>query len=50
MADAADSKSAGRKAVWVRLPPPAPAFDQRDRSHSALFQLRYFAIRASYLL
>ena len=24
MADAADSKSAGRKAVWVRLPPPAP--------------------------
>jgi hypothetical protein len=25
MADAADSKSVGRKAVWVRLPPPAPA-------------------------
>ena len=24
MADAADSKSVGRKAVWVRLPPPAP--------------------------
>ena len=23
MADAADSKSVGRKAVWVRLPPPA---------------------------
>ena len=23
MADAADSKSAGRKVVWVRLPPPA---------------------------
>ena len=26
MADAADSKSVGRKAVWVRLPPPAPIF------------------------
>ncbi len=26
MADAADSKSVGRKAVWVRLPPPAPEF------------------------
>jgi len=26
MADAADSKSVGRKAVWVRLPPPAPNF------------------------
>ena len=26
MADAADSKSAGRKAVWVRLPPPVPIF------------------------
>jgi hypothetical protein len=26
MADAADSKSAGRKPVWVRLPPPAPEF------------------------
>ena len=26
MADAADSKSVGRKAVWVRLPPPAPYF------------------------
>jgi hypothetical protein len=26
MADAADSKSVGRKAVWVRLPPPAPQF------------------------
>ena len=26
MADAADSKSVGRKAVWVRLPPPAPWF------------------------
>ena len=26
MADAADSKSVGRKAVWVRLPPPAPFF------------------------
>ena len=25
MADAADSKSAGRKAVWVRLPPPVPS-------------------------
>jgi hypothetical protein len=25
MADAADSKSAARKGVWVRLPPPAPA-------------------------
>ena len=24
MADAVDSKSIGRKAVWVRLPPPAP--------------------------
>jgi hypothetical protein len=24
MADALDSKSSGRKAVWVRLPPPAP--------------------------
>src|ERR1700674_2841014 len=29
MADAADSKSVGRKAVWVRLPPPAPYFLQR---------------------
>src|ERR1700680_4566120 len=29
MADAADSKSVGRKAVWVRLPPPAPCFLQR---------------------
>jgi ketosteroid isomerase-like protein len=29
MADAADSKSVGRKAVWVRLPPPAPSFHQR---------------------
>jgi hypothetical protein len=26
MADAADSKSVGRKAVWVRLPPPALKF------------------------
>ena len=26
MADAADSKSVGRKAVWVRLPPPAYFF------------------------
>jgi hypothetical protein len=26
MADAADSKSVGRKAVWVRLPPPAPIY------------------------
>jgi hypothetical protein len=26
MADAADSKSVGRKAVWVRLPPPALSF------------------------
>src|ERR1700688_2340393 len=26
MADAADSKSVGRKAVWVRLPPPARNF------------------------
>src|SRR5271166_4054732 len=26
MADAADSKSVVRKDVWVRLPPPAPAF------------------------
>jgi hypothetical protein len=26
MADATDSKSVGRKAVWVRLPPPAPTF------------------------
>ena len=26
MADAADSKSVGRKAVWVRLPPPALTF------------------------
>ena len=23
LADAADSKSAGRKVVWVRVPPPA---------------------------
>jgi ketosteroid isomerase-like protein len=29
MADAADSKSVGRKAVWVRLPPPAPFFLRR---------------------
>ena len=29
MADAADSKSVGRKAVWVRLPPPAPHFLRR---------------------
>ena len=28
MADAADSKSVGRKAVWVRLPPPAPSLFQ----------------------
>ena len=28
MADAADSKSVGRKAVWVRLPPPAPILSQ----------------------
>jgi hypothetical protein len=26
MADAAGSKSVGRKAVWVQLPPPAPRF------------------------
>jgi hypothetical protein len=26
MADAADSKSVGRKAVWVRLPPPALSY------------------------
>ena len=30
MADAADSKSVGRKAVWVRLPPPAPTFSNVD--------------------
>jgi hypothetical protein len=24
LADAPDSKSGGRKAVWVRFPPPAP--------------------------
>jgi hypothetical protein len=32
MADAADSKSVGRKAVWVRLPPPAPLFLRRLRN------------------
>jgi hypothetical protein len=26
LADAPDSKSGGRKAVWVRFPPPAPFF------------------------
>src|ERR1700730_7980083 len=33
MADAADSKSVGRKAVWVRLPPPAPSFLRRLQNH-----------------
>ena len=27
LADALDSKSSGRKAVWVRAPPPAISFD-----------------------
>ena len=31
MADAADSKSVGRKAVWVRLPPPAPILTRLAR-------------------
>ena len=30
MADAVDSKSIGRKAVWVRLPPPAPVRKAMD--------------------
>ena len=30
MADAADSKSAARKGVWVRLPPPAPTSSLRS--------------------
>ncbi len=36
MADAADSKSVGRKAVWVRLPPAAPYFLLRFQFLSAL--------------
>jgi len=27
LADALDSKSSGRKAVWVRAPPPASLFE-----------------------
>jgi hypothetical protein len=33
LADALDSKSSGRKAVWVRAPPPATVFIERWALH-----------------
>ena len=40
MADALDSKSSGRKAVWVRLPPPAPPSQlSRRRPTSSILQV-----------
>ena len=35
LADAPDSKSGGRKAVWVRFPPPAPPSAASLARHSA---------------
>ena len=39
MVDAADSKSAGRKAVWVRFPPPLPPFHPPDEGGGPTGQL-----------
>src|ERR1035437_1917886 len=46
MADAADSKSVGRKAVWVRLPPPAPIFS----SIAPIFAVAFVLVKPKSLL
>ncbi len=41
MADAADSKSAPRKGVWVQVPPPASFFNKRAVHSNALHTLAH---------
>src|SRR5271156_5844047 len=41
LADAPDSKSGGRKAVWVRPPPPGPLLYLRPGPRRVQFQLAF---------
>jgi hypothetical protein len=43
MADAADSKSAVRKGVWVRIPPRAPPLSSKDALPSCILRGREWA-------
>lgn len=43
MADEADSKSAVRKGVWVRVPPPAPLQTTVVETFSVLMAVFFFS-------
>src|SRR6202030_4447767 len=45
LADALDSKSSGRKAVWVRAPPPAGVLFDVGRSMFGVYRREWFRCR-----
>ena len=49
LADAPDSKSGGRKAVWVRPPPPGPFSCEADFAESLEFPTCHSFIKKEYL-